>query len=117
MSSGPKELIHHLKADALVDLGATISPFNAWLITRGSVTLPLRLKQQFSTAEAVARYLETEDRIAFVTYPGLASHDQHELAKKQFRGKGRLASKSTGMAALPTSFGRNFPKRLGAILM
>ncbi|MCJ8057160.1 aminotransferase class I/II-fold pyridoxal phosphate-dependent enzyme [Shinella curvata] len=85
---GAKELIHHIKADALVDLGATISPFNAWLITRGSVTLPLRLKQQFSTAETVARYLETEKRLAFVTYPGLASHDQHELAKSQFGGRG-----------------------------
>ncbi|MCV9999316.1 aminotransferase class I/II-fold pyridoxal phosphate-dependent enzyme [Pararhizobium sp. YC-54] len=85
---GAKKLVHHVKADALVDLGGTISPFNAWLITRGSVTLPLRLKQQFSTAEIVARYLDSEKRLAFVTYPGLESHDQHDLAKAQFGGKG-----------------------------
>ncbi|NSY98897.1 aminotransferase class I/II-fold pyridoxal phosphate-dependent enzyme [Agrobacterium tumefaciens] len=85
---GSKKLLHHIKADALVDLGGTISPFNAWLIMRGSVTLPLRLKQQFSTAEIVARYLESEKRLAFVTYPGLESHDQHALAKAQFGGKG-----------------------------
>ncbi|WP_246750087.1 PLP-dependent transferase [Mesorhizobium caraganae] len=85
---GSKELVHHLKADALVDLGGTISPFNAWLITRGSVTLPLRLKQQFSTAEVVAKYLESEKRVAYVTYPGLESHDKHGLAKAQFAGKG-----------------------------
>lgn len=85
---GSKKLVHHIKADALVDLGGTISPFNAWLIMRGSVTLPLRLKQQFSTAEIVAKYLESDKRLAFVTYPGLKSHNQHDLAKAQFGGKG-----------------------------
>lgn len=85
---GSKKLVHHIKADALVDLGGTISPFNAWLITRGSVTLPLRLRQQFSSAEVVARYLDSETRLAFVTYPGLPGHDQHQLAKKQFGDKG-----------------------------
>ncbi|EJC71652.1 cystathionine beta-lyase/cystathionine gamma-synthase [Rhizobium leguminosarum bv. trifolii WSM2012] len=85
---GSKPLIHHIKADALVDLGGTISPFNAWLIMRGSVTLPLRLKQQFSSAEAVARALAGDKRIAYVTYPGLDRHDQHTLAKHQFAGKG-----------------------------
>ncbi|WP_105385115.1 trans-sulfuration enzyme family protein [Neorhizobium alkalisoli] len=85
---GSKKLIHHIKADALVDLGGTISPFNAWLITRGSVTLPLRLRQHFSSAQAVANYLDSEKRLAFVTYPGLPSHDQHRLAERQFGGKG-----------------------------
>jgi len=85
---GSKALIHHVKADALVDLGGTISPFNAWLITRGSVTLPLRLKQQFSAAQVIAEYLATDKRVAYVTYPGLESHDQHALAKAQFGGAG-----------------------------
>ncbi|MQW87682.1 trans-sulfuration enzyme family protein [Sinorhizobium saheli] len=85
---GSKELIHHVKADALVDLGGTISPFNAWLITRGSVTLPLRLKQQFATAQVVADNLARDERVAYVTYPGLESHDQHQLAQAQFGGKG-----------------------------
>ncbi len=85
---GSKPLIHHIKADALVDRGGTISPFNAWLIMRGSVTLPLRLKQQFSSAETVAQSLADDKRVAYVTYPGLDSHDQHRLAKDQFAGKG-----------------------------
>jgi hypothetical protein len=77
---GSKPLIHHIKADALVDRGGTISPFNAWLIMRGSVALPLRLKQQFSSALTTSA--------AYVTYPPLDSHDQHRLAKDQFAGKG-----------------------------
>jgi cystathionine beta-lyase/cystathionine gamma-synthase len=85
---GSKPLIHHIKADALVDRGGTISPFNAWLIMGGSVTLPLRLKQQFSPAETVAQSLADDKRVAYVTYPGLDSHDQHRLAKDQFAGKG-----------------------------
>ena len=85
---GPHRLIHKIKADALVDLGATISPFNAWLIMRGSVTLPLRLKQHFASAELVAASLELDDRVAYVAYPGLQSHPQHALARRQFGGKG-----------------------------
>ncbi|MFD2054873.1 PLP-dependent transferase [Mesorhizobium calcicola] len=50
---------------------------------RGSVTLPLRLRQQFLTAELVAQSLAADKRVAYVTYPGLESHDQHQVAKKQ----------------------------------
>ena len=85
---GSTMMMNHIKHDALVDLGATISPFNAWLIMRGSVTLPLRLKQHLSNAEKLAVYLESDDRIAYVYYPGLASHPQHELAQRQFAGRG-----------------------------
>ncbi|MFL6878628.1 trans-sulfuration enzyme family protein [Pseudomonas marginalis] len=85
---GSTQMMNHIKHDALVDLGATISPFNAWLIMRGSVTLPLRLKQHLSNAEKLAVYLDSDDRIAYVYYPGLASHPQHELAQRQFAGRG-----------------------------
>lgn len=85
---GSTQMMNHIKHDALVDLGATISPFNAWLIMRGSVTLPLRLKQHLSNAEKLASYLESDDRVAYVYYPGLASHPQHELAQRQFAGRG-----------------------------
>jgi Cystathionine beta-lyases/cystathionine gamma-synthases len=85
---GSTQMMNRIKHDALVDLGATISPFNAWLIMRGSVTLPLRLKQHLSNAEKLAAYLESDDRIAYVYYPGLASHPQHELAQRQFAGRG-----------------------------
>ena len=85
---GSRQLLRQIKADALVDVGGTISPFNAWLIMRGSVTLPLRLRQQFSSAELVAAYLEAESRVAYVAYPGLKSHPQHDLAGRQFGGRG-----------------------------
>ncbi|MDU0367991.1 aminotransferase class V-fold PLP-dependent enzyme [Microbacterium sp. KSW4-17] len=83
---GRAELIEPIKADAMVDVGGIISPFNAWMITRGSVTLPLRLRQHFASAQRVAELLEADPRVAFVAYPGLASHPQHDLARRQFGG-------------------------------
>jgi cystathionine beta-lyase/cystathionine gamma-synthase len=77
---GSRALIEQIKGDAMVDVGGVISPFNAWLITRGSVTLPLRMRQHSSNAQAVAEFLEADPRVAFVAYPGLASHPQHQLA-------------------------------------
>jgi methionine-gamma-lyase len=85
---GARQLVQQIKADALVDVGGAISPFNAWLIMRGSVTLPLRLRQQFSSAERIAAYLESDPRVAYVAYPGLKSHPQHDLARRQFGGRG-----------------------------
>ncbi|PRY70097.1 methionine-gamma-lyase [Glaciihabitans tibetensis] len=79
---GSRSLINRIKSDAMVDVGGVISPFNAWLITRGSVTLPLRMRQHSSNAQAVAEFLEADPRVAFVAYPGLASHPQHELAAR-----------------------------------
>ena len=71
----------------MVDVGGVISPFNAWLIMRGSVTLPLRLAAALRfSAEKVAAFLEADPRVALVAYPGLASHPQHELARRQFAG-------------------------------
>jgi len=81
---GRADLIRRLKGDALVDVGGSISPFNAWLIMRGSVTLPLRLARHMSTAQRVAEFLESDSRVAFVMFPGLPSHPQHEIASRQF---------------------------------
>lgn len=80
---GGTELIDKIKRQAMVNLGGVISPFNAWLIMRGVVTLPLRMKQHSETALVVARFLEAQPAVAFVAYPGLASHPQHDIAKKQ----------------------------------
>lgn len=85
---GSTELIDRIKADAMVDVGGIISPMNAWLIMRGSVTLPLRLAQHLSSAQRVAEALDADPRIAYVAFPGLASHPQHELARRQFGGRG-----------------------------
>lgn len=83
---GHADLIQRLKHDALVDLGAAISPFNAWLIMRGSVTLPFRLPRHMSSATKVAEFLSRDSRVAYIMFPGLTSHPQHSLAKRQFGG-------------------------------
>jgi methionine-gamma-lyase len=85
---GSRELIQPIKSDAMVDVGGVIAPFNAWLITRGSVTLPLRLARHLESASRVAEFLAADPRIAYVAYPGLAAHPQHGLAARQFGGRG-----------------------------
>jgi methionine-gamma-lyase len=85
---GSRPLISKIKADAMVDVGGVISPFNAWLITRGSVTLPLRLAQHQASAQRVAEFLASDPRVAFVAYPGLPSHPQHDVAARLFEGRG-----------------------------
>lgn len=80
---GKKDCLDVIRAQSQVNLGGTISPFNAWLIMRGSVTLPLRMKQHNENALKVARYLETVKGVRFVAYPGLESHKGHKIAKKQ----------------------------------
>ncbi|QDR79261.1 trans-sulfuration enzyme family protein [Sporomusa termitida] len=80
---GRHELIDQIKRQAMVNLGGVISPFNAWLIMRGVVTLPLRMKQHSESAQQVAQFLETHRAVEFIAYPGLTSHPQHEIARKQ----------------------------------
>ncbi len=82
---GKKDLIDKIKTEAMVNLGGAISPFNAWLIMRGAVTLPLRMRQHSENALKVAEYLETVPQVRFVSYPGLKSHPQHKTAKKQMK--------------------------------
>ena len=85
---GRRDLIARIKGEAMVDVGGVISPFNAWLIARGSITLPLRLAQHQASAMTVAHMLHDDPRIAFIAYPGLISHPQHDLAARQFDGRG-----------------------------
>jgi cystathionine beta-lyase/cystathionine gamma-synthase len=75
-----------------LDLGATLSPFNAWLFLRGLKTLEIRMERHNANALVLAKFLETQDKIERVLYPGLPSHPQHELAKKQMRGFGGIVT-------------------------
>jgi methionine-gamma-lyase len=68
------------------DTGGTMGPHEAWLCVRGLKTLHLRMERHASNALAVARFLEAHPRIEWVRYPGLPSHPQHEIAKKQMSG-------------------------------
>ena len=80
---GKADLIRSLVSEAIVHYGGVMSPFNAWLIARGAATLPIRMKAHEETALAVARWLEGDQRVAQVNYPGLQSHPQNELARRQ----------------------------------
>ena len=82
---GPKRLLAEIRECGMVHLGACISPFNAWLIQRGSVTLPLRMEKHSQNALAVAEFLESHPKVKSVTYPGLKSHPAYELAKRQMK--------------------------------
>lgn len=84
---GSTALIDRIKEEAMVNFGGIISPFNAWLVSRGLVTLPLRMRQHNDSAQRIAEFLERHPGTRFVRYPGLKSHPQHALAKEQMRGK------------------------------
>jgi len=73
-------------------LGATLSPFEAFLISRGAKTLAVRMREHERNALAIAHFLAERDDVAEVFYPGLASHPQHELARTQMRGFGGIIS-------------------------
>lgn len=83
---GSSALVEQIRAGALHHMGGAISPFNAWLIMRGSTTLPLRLQRHCENAQAVAHFLSEDPRVAHVTHPGLPNHPQHALAAAQLRG-------------------------------
>ncbi|MGM9636959.1 MAG: trans-sulfuration enzyme family protein [Eubacteriales bacterium] len=80
---GRKEQLDMIRAQSQINLGATVSPFNAWLIMRGSVTLPLRMRQHNENAMKVAEWLSRQPCVSFVAYPGLENDPGHQVAKKQ----------------------------------
>jgi cystathionine beta-lyase/cystathionine gamma-synthase len=81
--TGPRAGIRRIRKEMLVHLGGAMSPFNAWLIQRGLVTLPLRMERHCQNALEVARFLESHRRVKRVVYPGLESHPHHDLARRQ----------------------------------
>jgi methionine-gamma-lyase len=80
---GAKHVLAEIRERGIVHLGACISPFNAWLILRGSVTLPIRMKRHCENAQRVAEFLESHPKVESVRYPGLKSFPEHELAARQ----------------------------------
>lgn len=73
-------------------VGAVPGPFDSWLVMRGLKTLAVRMREHQKNAIAIAEWLQKQDAIEKVYYPGLASHPQHELAKKQMHGFGGMLS-------------------------
>jgi O-succinylhomoserine sulfhydrylase len=89
---GKRETIYEGVFGFLRTAGPTLSPFNAWVILKGLETLRIRLEAQSRSALELARWLEQQPRIERVYYPGLASHPQHELARRQQKGFGAIVS-------------------------
>jgi methionine-gamma-lyase len=76
----------------LRNTGGTLAPFEAWLTLRGIKTLPLRMEKHNENAMRVAAFLESHSKVERVNYPGLKSHPQHDLAKRQMSGFGGTMS-------------------------
>ncbi len=79
---GPIAYIIKARVQLLRDLGPAISPFNSWLFLQGLETLPLRMERHSQNALRIAEFLESHPAVSWVSYPGLKSHPQHELAAK-----------------------------------
>ena len=76
--------------------GAILSPFDSWLVMRGTKTLALRMEQHDKSGRAVAAFLEEHPKVLKVYYPGSASHPQHALARRQQRGFGGMVAFDVG---------------------
>lgn len=75
-----------------MSIGGILGPFDSYLLLRGLKTLPLRMQAHCANAQAVAEHLEKHAKIEAVLYPGLESHPQHALAKRQMSGAGGMVS-------------------------
>ena len=94
--AGSRERIEAIR-QVEIDTGGTLSPLSAFLVLRGITTLAIRMERHAATAAALAEWLESESAVVRVLYPGLPSHPQHELAKRQFlNGGGILALEVVG---------------------
>ncbi|GAA3508475.1 PLP-dependent aspartate aminotransferase family protein [Aquimarina addita] len=82
------ETIFHLAKN----LGGSLSDFTVWMLERSIKTLGLRVKQQNKNAKNIAKWLEKHDDVSKVYYPGLTSHPDHHIAKKQMKGYGGMLS-------------------------
>lgn len=76
----------------MVTLGCNMDPHQAYMVIRGIKTLGIRIERSQASAMKIARFLESHPKIEWVKYPGLESHPQHELAKKQMVGFGSMIS-------------------------
>jgi cystathionine beta-lyase/cystathionine gamma-synthase len=76
--------------------GAILGPFDSWLVLRGTKTLPLRMQRHNTNGLAIAEFLAAHPKVRHVHYPGLPSHPQHELARRQMRGFGGMVSFELG---------------------
>lgn len=94
--AGPGDLLDRIRWETLKHLGGVVSPDSAWLVLRGIRTLPLRVERHNENALRVARWLENRSEVARVHHPGLESHPQHDLARRQMSGYGGMVAFDVG---------------------
>ena len=87
-----REELHAKLKPMLQSLGGTMDPHQAWLVLRGLRTLPIRIDRAQSNASELAAWLDEHPSVSWVSYPGLPSHPQHQLMKKQMKGPGAMIS-------------------------
>lgn len=105
---GPGEVLADLHKRVAIRTGGILSPFNAWLILRGLATFPLRMRAHEEGALRVAAFLEEHSKIRRVVYPGLPSHPQHELARRQMQNfSGMLTFQMEDGRAAARTFAEN----------
>jgi canavanine-gamma-lyase len=104
-----------LRLEASIHGGGVLSPFNAWLIARGAATLPLRMQAHEETALAVARWLEANPKVTRTLYPGLPSHPQHALARRQMRNFSGMIAFQVGSAETGAALAARMTKELQVI--
>ena len=90
--AGSKKLVGEPLTAYLRTAGPALSPFNAWVLLKGLETLEIRMLAQSAAALELARWLEKHPKVARVHYPGLESHPQHALARRQQRAAGAVLS-------------------------
>jgi len=88
-AAGSKVLIDKVRAN-IIQIGGSMDPEAAFLLIRGMKTLEIRIQRQCRTAMAVAKFLEKHPKVARVHYPGLPSHPDHKLARRQMSGFGAM---------------------------
>jgi O-succinylhomoserine sulfhydrylase len=89
---GTTEFVTTVAQPVIRNLGLVMSPFTAWVLVKSLETLDLRMARQAANALAVAEYLDGHPRVARVFYPWLASHPQHDLARRQMTGGGTVVT-------------------------
>jgi len=88
LAVGRKAFIDEMRMSTLKDIGAVMAPMEAWLITRGLKTLPVRMDRHCENAEKVAAFLRDHEKVCKLHYPGLATGSQKALVEKQMGGRG-----------------------------
>lgn len=89
---GKSELMDKIRHDSLKNIGAVISPRNSYVFSRGLETLSLRMEKHCANAMEIAKFLQAHSQVKTVNYPGLSTHPQYEIAKKQMKAFGGMIS-------------------------